>query len=74
MINLSILFVGFLLGAYACAILGILLVAHRPHYTPTTMHRRKNRDAYVPPVPPQWEREEGGVDYKWLGMTGSEQE
>lgn len=32
------------------------------------------RSSPVPYVPPQWEREEGGVDYKWLGMTGSEQE
>lgn len=44
MIHLSLLLVGFLLGIFACAILIVLLLAHRPLYTPTTLHRRRGRD------------------------------
>jgi hypothetical protein len=44
MIHLSLLLVGFLLGIFACAILLVLMLAHRPLYTPTTMYRRRRLD------------------------------
>jgi hypothetical protein len=51
MIHLSLLLVGFLLGIFACAILLVLMLAHRPLYTPTTMHRGRDRLPEVRHVP-----------------------
>jgi hypothetical protein len=65
----------FLLASFAWGILiaGVLLYLHRPRaVAPTLHHRRKNRDAPVPPTVPSWEREEGGIDYKWINLTGEE--
>lgn len=37
----------------------------------TEIKRRMYRDAVVE-VPPPWEREEGGIDYRFINMTGEE--
>jgi hypothetical protein len=90
MIFIGGLLVGCVLSAFALGLLCILLVLHRPATAPTFHHRRANRDKPVPEVQPPWERNlfselkegmqdlerrrEEGIDYKWLGVTGSEQE
>ncbi|MFL9904631.1 hypothetical protein PQR71_41975 [Paraburkholderia fungorum] len=65
---------GFCLGIATLWIFLELISLAARRRAPTLHHRRANRDKPIPYAPPQWEREEGGVDYKWLGMTGSEQE
>jgi hypothetical protein len=72
------LLVGYALGvASMCGLVGLYLL-HRPRYVAPTKHRRQslprvNRDP--PPMPVcKVVREEGGVNYQWLGVTGSEQE
>jgi hypothetical protein len=70
------LLVGYALGvASMCGLVGLYLL-HRPRYVAPTMHNRKQRGNPAPePVEIDEQRADmGGVDYKWLGMTGSEQE
>jgi hypothetical protein len=73
----------YLAGALTFGLLtmAVLMRVHRAP-PPTLHHRRKNRDApdrklfdeiQEGVADPERERN-GGVDYKWLGMTGSEQE
>jgi hypothetical protein len=63
-----------------CGLVGLYLL-HRPRYVAPTMHNRKWRDRLPevqhepPPMPVcKTAREEVGVNYQWLGVTGSEQE
>lgn len=67
------LLVGFALGIFSIGALAALYLLHRPRYTaPTFHHRRANRDLPKPEVVPPWEREEGGVDYRFINLTGEE--
>lgn len=69
MIHLSLLLVGFLLGIFSVCALAALYLLHRPLYVAPTKYRRKP----VPEVMPAVEREEGGVDYRFINLTGLEE-
>jgi hypothetical protein len=64
------------LGVFNCAVFAAVYLLHRPRYVAPTL-RRANRDRPVPKVVPDWANDkpvDAGIDYKWLGITGSEQE
>lgn len=72
----------YLAGALTFGLLTMAVLMRLHKTPPPTFHRRKNRDAPERKLfdeikegmaDPERERN-GGVDYKWLGMTGSEQE
>jgi hypothetical protein len=69
----TIFLAGFCLGiATLWIFLELIALMARRRVPPLTLHRRKNRDRPVPYIPPAWEREEGGVDYRFINLTGEE--
>lgn len=63
---------GFCIGIAALWIFLELIALAARRSAPTFHHRRANRDKPIPYVPPQWEREEGGIDYRFINITGEE--
>jgi hypothetical protein len=64
---------GFCFGIAALWIfLELIALAARRRTPPPTIYRRANRDKPIPYVAPPWEREEGGVDYRFINLTGEE--
>jgi hypothetical protein len=69
-----LLCVGFYsLGVFNCAVFAAVYLLHRPRYVAPTKYNRKWRDLPTPAVQPPWEREESGVDYRFINLTGLEE-
>ncbi|SDR37484.1 hypothetical protein SAMN05443245_5230 [Paraburkholderia fungorum] len=69
MINIGVLLVGFVLGVFALGLLVFLVVLHKPRPAAPTLRRRKDKPVQIVP-----DAEVSGINYQWLGVTGSEQE
>jgi hypothetical protein len=67
------LIVGYALGvASMCGLVGLYLL-HRPRYVAPTMHNRANRDKAICEAAPPLDREDAGIQYRFMGTTGLEE-
>jgi hypothetical protein len=65
------LLVGYILGVFSIALLGALIVLHRPRYEAPTLSRRRNRDRVPEVITP--ERESPPEPVYMYGVTGLEE-
>jgi hypothetical protein len=60
------------LGVFNCAVFAAVYLLHRPRYVAPTMHNRKWRDRAICEAAPPLDREDAGIQYRFMGATGLE--